>query len=106
MNKILFTILVLLTASACNFTQKITDGATAVERKQYKVAVDLLDKEYKKSKSRVEKGKIAFLMGESYKNLNKSKQSIDWYLTAYENSYGVEALREYAFGLKRNEQYH
>ena len=105
MNKILFSIALLVFITSCNFTQKITDGATAVERKQYKVAVDLLDKEYKKSNSRVEKGKIAFLLGESYKNLNKSKQSIQWYLTAYENSYGVESLREYAFALKRNEQY-
>ena len=105
MNKILFSLALLILISSCNFTQKITDGATAVERKQYKVAVELLDKEYKKSKSRVEKGKIAFLLGESYKNLNKSKQSIQWYLTAYENSYGVESLREYAFALKRNEQY-
>ena len=105
MNKIAFTFLTFLLFSACNFTQKISDGPTAVERKQYKVAIDLLDKEYKKSKSRVEKGKIAFLIGESYKNLNKSKQSIEWYLTAYENSYGVEALKEYAYALKRNEQY-
>ena len=105
MNKILLTFLVFLIIAGCNFTQKITDGPTAYERKQYKVAIDLLDKEYKKSKSRVEKGKIAFLMGESYKHINKSKQSISWYLTAYENSYGVEAFREYAFGLKRNEQY-
>lgn len=105
MNKILFTFLTFLIIAGCNFTQKITDGPTAFERKQYKVAVDLLEKEYKKSKSRVEKGKIAFLMGESYKNINKSNQSIEWYLTAYENSYGVDALKEYAFALKRNEQY-
>ena len=105
MNKILFTFLLFFVVASCNFTQKITDGPTAYERKQYKVATELLDKEYKKSKSRVEKGKIAFLMGESYKHMNKSKQSIQWYLTAYENSYGVEALREYAYCLKRNEQY-
>jgi peptidoglycan-associated lipoprotein len=105
MNKILFTFLTFLIIAGCNFTQKITDGPTAFERKQYKVAIDLLQKEYNKSKSRVEKGKIAFLMGESYKNINKNKQSISWYLTAYENSFGVDALKEYAFALKRNEQY-
>ncbi len=105
MNKILYPFLAFLIIAGCNFTQKITDGPTAVERKQYNVAIELLSKEYKKSKSRVEKGKIAFLMGESYKNINKSKQSIDWYLIAYENSYGVDALKEYAFALKRNEQY-
>jgi outer membrane protein OmpA-like peptidoglycan-associated protein len=105
MNKILFTFLTILIITGCNFTQKITDGPTAVERKQYKVSIDLLQKEYNKSKSRVEKGKIAFLMGESNKNINKNKQSIGWYLTAYKNSYGVDALKEYAFALKRNEQY-
>jgi peptidoglycan-associated lipoprotein len=91
--------------SSCTYTQKIRDGRTAVERKQYAVAVKLLDKEYNKSKSRVEKGKLAFILGESFRELNKSDQSIQWFRIAYDNQYGVEALQEYAYALKRAERY-
>jgi peptidoglycan-associated lipoprotein len=89
----------------CNFTQKITDGNMAFERKQYSVAVEMLNKEYRKADSRVEKGKIAFLLAESYKKINKNSSAISWYKTAYDNQFGVDALREYSFALKKNEQY-
>lgn len=89
----------------CKFTQKITSGKMAFERKQYAVAVDMLNKEYKKADSRVEKGKIAFLLAESYKKINKNSSAIDWYKKAYDNQYGVDALKEYSFALKKNEQY-
>ncbi|MEZ4930555.1 MAG: OmpA family protein [Saprospiraceae bacterium] len=91
--------------SACTYTQKVKDGDFAYDRKQYAVAVDLLQKEYKKEKSRVEKGKKAFLLGESYRQLNKPASAADWYKTAYDNGYGVDALREYAFCLKSMQQY-
>jgi len=89
----------------CKFTQKIADGKMAFERKQYSVAVDMLNKEYKKADSRIEKGKIAFLLAESYKKINKNSSAISWYKTAYDNQYGVDALKEYSFALKKNEQY-
>ena len=85
--------------------QKIKDGRLAFERKQYSVAVQLLEKEYNKEKTRVERGKLAFLIAESYKNMYKSPQSVSWYQIAYDNQYGFEALREYAYALKRNQQY-
>ena len=91
--------------SACTYTQKVKDGDFAYDRKQYAVAVDMLQKEFKKSKSRVEKGKKAFLLGESYRMLNKPASAADWYKNAYDNGYGVDALREYAFCLKAMEQY-
>jgi len=93
------------TLAACTYTMKIKDGATAFDRKQYAVAVDMLKKEYRKTKSRVEKGKIAFMLGESYKNLNQSQSAIDWYKIAYDNQYGFDALREYAYTLKQAEEY-
>ena len=73
--------------------------------KQYAVATQMLEKEYNKAKTRVEKGKLALLIGESYKELNQSEQSIRWYKIAYDNQAGLDALREYAFALKRAEQY-
>lgn len=104
--KLSFSLLVIaLTVAACTYTQRIRDGRTAYERKQYAVATKMLEKEYKKAKSRVEKGKLAYLLGESYKAINKSDQSIGWYEIAYNNQYGVDALKEYAYALKRSEQY-
>lgn len=91
--------------TACTYTIKVRDGGTAVEVKQYAVAVDLLQKEYDKAKSRVEQGRIAFMLGESYKNMNRSEESIRWYRIAYDNQYGVDALKEYAYALKRAERY-
>ncbi len=96
--------LVLLVA-ACSYTQKVRDGRTAFQVKQYAVATQMLEKEYNKAKTRVEKGKLALLIGESYKELNQSEQSIRWYKIAYDNQAGLDALREYAFALKRAEQY-
>ncbi len=96
---------VILFFSTCSYTQKVRDGRTAFDRMQYSVAVRLLEKEYNQSKSRVEKGKLAFLIGESYKRLNKSPQTIRWYQIAYDNQYGADALREMAYALKRAERY-
>lgn len=97
--------LIIGSITACTYTIKVRDGRTAVDVKQYALAVDFLQKEYKKAKSRVEQGRIAFLLGESYKNMNQSDQSIRWYSIAYDNQYGVDALKEYAYALKRAERY-
>jgi len=101
----LLVLLLLALLVACNYTQKIRDGRTAFDRKQYSVATGLLQKEYNKAKTRLEKGKIAYLMGLSYKELGKSDVSIQWFRTAYDNQAGLDALREYAFALKQAEQY-
>lgn len=100
---VLGSMLILL--SACTYTMKIQDGNMAVDRKQYAVAEKLLKKEYSKQKSRIEKGKKAFLLGVTYQNLNKSEESIQWFQTAYDNGYGVDALKEVAYGLKKSERY-
>ncbi len=95
----------ILLISACNYTQKVKDGGFAYERKQYAVAIDLLKKEHQKAKSRVEKGKIAFLLAESYRQLGKPASASDWYKKAYDDGYGTDALREYAYTLKQQERY-
>lgn len=101
----LFFFSFLLLISACTYTQKIKDGRTAFERKQYSVAIPFLKKEYEKEKSKVEKGQLAFLIGESYRRMNRPKESISWYETAYNYQFGLDALKQYAFALKQSEQY-
>ncbi len=94
-----------LSLSACTYTMKVKDGATAYDRKQYAVAVDFLQKEYRKSKSRVERGKIAYMLADSYRQMNQDDQSIEWFEIAYTNGYGIEALEQYAYSLKKAERY-
>jgi len=103
---ILGTIIIhIFAAAACTYTQRIQDGRMAFERKQYSVAIPMLKKEYRKAKSRIEKGQLAFLIGESYKNRLKSPEAIEWYQIAYDYQYGVEALEEMAYALKKSERY-
>ncbi|MFK7932833.1 MAG: OmpA family protein [Saprospiraceae bacterium] len=91
--------------AACTYTQKIRDGRTAFERKQYKVAIPFLKKEYNRAKTRIEKGQIAYLLGESFANTYQHTESIDWYQIAYDNNYGTDALKNLAYAYKHNEQY-
>ncbi len=90
---------------SCNYVMKVRDGRMAYEVKQYAVAVDMLQKEYDKAKTRIEKGQLAYLMGLSYKELHQSEESIQWFQTAYDYGAGVDALKEMAYALKRSERY-
>jgi peptidoglycan-associated lipoprotein len=90
---------------ACNYTQKVKDGSFAHDRKQYAVAVDLLKKEHTKAKTRSEKGKLAYLLADSYQQLGKPASASDWYKKAYDDGFGTDALRDYAYSLKQQERY-
>jgi outer membrane protein OmpA-like peptidoglycan-associated protein len=97
--------LLLLSITACTYTMKIRDGRTAYERKQFAVAAKMLPGEIKKLDSRVEKGKLAFLLADAYIQLNRPSDAVEWYQTAYDYGYGVEALEGKAYTLKRMERY-
>jgi len=92
--------LILIFFLGCTYTQKVTDGRFSYERQQFAVAIKLLDKEYKKAESRIERGKLAFYMGSSLKELNKHNEAGQWFKIAYDNQFGIEALRQYALSLK------
>ncbi|HOY16021.1 MAG TPA: OmpA family protein [Haliscomenobacter sp.] len=91
--------------SACSVANSVRDGKTAYEAKQYKVAVGLLQKEFNKAKTRLEKGKIAYMLGLSLKATNQSEQAIDWFQKAYDNQAGTDALKEMAQALKMAGRY-
>ena len=103
--RFLSLVLLVLATAACNYTQKITDGRTAVELRRYHEAIPLLDKEYASEKSRVARGKVAFLLGESYRNQHQPAEALEWYRQAYDLGYGPEALEHYARGLMQTERY-
>lgn len=98
-------LLTLIILGGCRVEEKIVDGQTAYERRQYAKAIQLLEKEYNKSKLSSERGKKAFLIAESYRIINQPQNSKDWYYEAYNSAYGAEALKQYAFALKELEQY-
>ena len=99
-----FALMLFLWAN-CSPYQRIQDGETAYERKQFHHAIPLLKKEYKKTKSRVTKGQLAFLLAESYRKTQRPEEAIPWYKQAYDYQFGVEALKKYAYSLKETEQY-
>lgn len=100
MRWILFFLVLLVSTSQCTYTQKVKDGRFAFERQQYAIALKFLEKEYKKAESRIERGNIAYLVGRSLANLNRLDESVNWFKIAYNNQYGIDALKEYAFALK------
>jgi len=102
---LLFLLVTVLSLSACTYTMKIRDGRMAYDRKQYAKAIDMLPGEIRKLDSRVEKGKLAYLLADSYIQLNQPENAVEWYQTAYDYGYGVEALEGYAYTLKRLERY-
>ncbi|THH41675.1 OmpA family protein [Neolewinella litorea] len=105
MYRILLIAFVLLLAGGCTYTAKITDGTTAVERKQYDVAVPMLEREFKRAKSRGEQGRIAMNLAISYRETGRDAQAVEWFQMAYDNGVGPDALREKASALKRLERY-
>ena len=105
MNKLLILILTLLCGQACSYTLKIKDGRTAYERKQFAVAAPMLEKEVAKAKTRTERGQLAYLLGDSYRRTGQDERALAWFKTAYDNNYGADALKGYAFGLKKLERY-
>lgn len=100
-----FVSLFLLLLVSCTYTAKITDGATAVDRKQYDVAVPMLEREYKRAKTRGQQGEIAFNLATSYRETGRDSEAAEWFQTAYDNGAGADALREKAAALKRLERY-
>ena len=105
MKKTFLLILSLSIVYGCNYTLKVKDGKTAYDLKQYAVATTFLQKEFAKAKTKSEKGKIAFQIGESYRQLHNDAKASVWYKQAYDNSSNLDALREYTYCLKRAENY-
>lgn len=97
--------LLLLVLAGCTTEERIVDGTRAYERKQYAVAIPMLEKEYNATASNIERGNLAYMLAESYRIINKPEQARDWYLNAYDAGKGADALRRYAYTLKELEEY-
>ena len=105
MKKLILLTLSLSIVYGCTYTLKVKDGKTAYDLKQYAVATGFLQKEYAKAKTKGEKSKIAFQIGESFRQLHNDTKASVWYKQSYDNSGNLDALREYTYCLKRAENY-
>jgi outer membrane protein OmpA-like peptidoglycan-associated protein/tetratricopeptide (TPR) repeat protein len=93
------------TLYACTYTEKIRDGKTAFERKQFTVANEFLQNEIKKVKTGTDRGILSFFLAETAMQLGNIEQAIENYRIAYDNGFGVDALKGLAFALKQGEFY-
>ncbi len=103
--KYLILISVLISLVACTYTERITDGKTAYDRKQYSVAIPMLEKEYEKAKELNDRAEKAYLLGESYRHINETQPAADWYQKAQKNRYGKDTDLKYAQMLLQLQDY-
>lgn len=96
---------IFLCLTSCSLTKKIKDGTTAFDRKQYSVAIELFQDEYRSASSDTERAKIAYKTAESYANIGRNQEALDWYRRASTNGYDKIALVREAFTLKKLEKY-
>jgi peptidoglycan-associated lipoprotein len=92
-------------AAACSYTLKIKDGRTAYERKQFAVAIPMLQKEFGTEKTRRANADLAFLLADSYSRTGQHAAAVDWYKKAFDYGYGYDALKAHALALKKVERY-
>jgi len=100
-----FLFIVIGLATACSTTKKIKDGSTAYQQKQYAKAVDFLLDEINGLKEGELYADLAYKLGDSYKNLNQSSESLTWFVEAAKNNHSPDAFFEMAYALKKNERY-
>ena len=111
LRKTLFQVKFLLLSSilfglfACTFTKKIKNGATAIDRKQYRVAIDFLEEEYEVARSKEERAEKAYLLGMCYAKVNEIDNATQWYDEAVSLDYGPKAYWALANSFKQKESY-
>lgn len=101
----ILTTLLLLQFSSCTYTEKIRDGKTAFARKQFSVAIPMLQKEFEKADDSNKKGAIAYMLAESYRRTQQPQPASDWYKRAQTQRYGKDTDLKYARMLQQLEDY-
>lgn len=107
MNRIILlgTVLLFIFMESCSFTKKIKDGTMAYELKQYSVAIEMLQDEFRSSNNPSAKARLAFLLGESFWNVGQAEEALPWYRESVQFNYGPRAKEKQAYALKSLERY-
>lgn len=101
-----FILIVLsLCTLSCSFNQKIKDGESAYERKQFAVAIELLEEEINETKNETSKARKAYLLGKSNIQVLDYQEAANWFKLASDLNYGTEALGNLATTYKMMEKY-
>ena len=95
----------LLILGACTVQENIQDGQTAYDLKKYKLAAELLQKDFNRAELPDEKAKIAYKIGESYAFNNNYANAADWFYKASDLGYESISILKYAQMLKAQEKY-
>jgi outer membrane protein OmpA-like peptidoglycan-associated protein len=90
---------------SCSFNQKIKDGESAFERKQFAIAINLLQDEIEETKNEQVKARKAFLLGKSNIQVLEYQEAANWFKMAIDLNYGTEALGNLASTYKLMEKY-
>ena len=102
--KLSFYMFILILLS-CSFAQKIKDSEMAFEMKQYAVAIDFVANEYPKAKSDLQKGRKAWIAGQSNIKLLEYNEAESWLQKSVDHGYGPDAIMALARIQKINEKY-
>lgn len=103
--KIAFITIIILSLTACTYTERIKDGKTAYARKQFNVAIPMLEDEFNKAKDSQVKGETAYMLGESYRRTHQTQTASDWYKRAQTQRYGKDTDLKYARMLQQLQDY-
>jgi peptidoglycan-associated lipoprotein len=103
--KIAFITIIILNLTACTYTERIKDGKTAYARKQFNVAIPMLEDEFNKAKDSQVKGETAYMLGESYRRTHQTQTASDWYKRAQTQRYGKDTDLKYARMLQQLQDY-
>jgi outer membrane protein OmpA-like peptidoglycan-associated protein/tetratricopeptide (TPR) repeat protein len=98
-------VILLIVAVSCTYTEKIKDGQTAYDRKQFSVAIPMLSNEYKKAKTPQEKGKKAYQIAESYRRTNQYEEAAKWFEKATAERFSADSPLKQAQMLQQAEKY-
>ncbi len=104
-NRLILILIAFLIFEGCSFGKKIKDGETAFERKQYSVAIGMLQDEYTNAENERMRARTAYLLGMSYSYLEENSLSVEWLGKAVDNNYGNEALLNLAQSYKKEGKY-
>ncbi|MCE2790733.1 MAG: hypothetical protein LW630_12580, partial [Saprospiraceae bacterium] len=98
-------LLCVISMLACSVQSKIKDGITAYERKQYALAVNLLEQELAEKVSPQMKARKYWLLGDAWMRLLQYREALSAFRQAAENGYGPEALSAQARAHRALEEY-
>jgi peptidoglycan-associated lipoprotein len=94
-----------ISSTSCTFTQKIRDGQTAFELRQYALAARLYQQEFERETKTQDKARIAFELGQTHKALRQFDESLQWFRKSDQLGFGPEATLMHARLLVIHENY-